>query len=196
MIGFRIRTWKTLAVIILLLRILTPLLIFFDPFWVALLLGFLDEIDYSFFLNSQIFTYRKYQQIDKVLDLYYLTALFLASLQWQVTLLAVLYIYRLIGFIAVYLFKNRKLFLVFPNVFEYLYWPFAYAFTKDYGFLKTLTENIWLFLIPVFLIKLYVEYQIHIKNQENFLFRKGFLKRTSWAVHERDKAQNEISSKG
>ena len=196
MINFPTHTWKVLTIVILLLRVIPPLFIFVDPFWIAILLALLDEFDYNFFINSRLFTYQKYQFVDKILDVYYLAALFLVCLPWQVTLLTVLYIYRLIGFVVVYLFKNRKLFILFPNVFEYIYWPFAYAFTKDPGFLKTLTENIWLFLIPIFLFKIYIEYQIHIKSEENIFFRKGLFKRSSWAAQERAKAQKGDSPTG
>jgi len=181
--------WRLGAFLIMLGRIVVPVFVYLDPFIIPIILAILDFFDYMFLMNARLLTLNNYLLLDKIFDFYYLTAMFIISLSWQVPLLTALYIYRLLGFVLVIVSKNRKLFFIFPNLFEYHYLIYAYAFTRDQAVFTFMQNNMFLVFVLILAFKLYVEYSIHVTNDEAMFFRYRIFKRSKWAESERKKAQ-------
>jgi hypothetical protein len=114
---------ELIVLIVILTRLIIPFSIFRWPLWGALASIVADGLDYIIFdlTTGQLPTY---QQIDKLLDIYYLSIEFLVSLQWmklaKFTSIS-LFAYRLIG-VVLFEVTNMHVFLfIFPNVFEYFF---------------------------------------------------------------------------
>ena len=106
-----------------------------------------------------------YQTMDKPLDLYYLSFELLVSLRWQLTLARntsiVLFVYRLVGMVALWLTGTRVLLLVFPNLFEnfYLYYLAARRFFPR--LVPTTRRQLAVVLVVLYIPKIAQEYVLH-----------------------------------
>lgn len=150
------------AIIIILVRLLLPLLILRFPLTGILLSALADVADYSFTRNVT-----DYQQLDKLLDTYYLSLAAITVLRWKdgvakrIALGA--YIWRVIGLGLVLLTDQRWLLFAFPNFFE----PF-FVFYLLFVYLSRSTKlmisgwTIALVTITLLVPKLIQEYILHI----------------------------------
>jgi len=151
-----------LAVFVLCLRLGLPLLILRFPLIGTLLCAVVDVADYSFMGTSE-----SYQQLDKLLDTYYLSFAAITVLRWKDGLARKIalgvYAWRVLGVLLVLLADQRWLLMVFPNFFEpffVFYLLYVYLSKKDVLFTSrwvviTVTAVL---LIP----KLIQEYILHI----------------------------------
>ena len=169
--------FKPFSYAILVLRIISPFFLFYDPFWVAIFLLFLDLIDTSFWMYSGFLKSKKqYQYIDKFLDWYYLTFLLIFSSQWNLPLLTYLYFFRVLGDIIVLITKKEKLFILFGNYFEPFYQVYAFGITKSSDFLNYLNNNFFLIAAIIVIYKIGQEILLFGIKYENSLFRLGLAK--------------------
>jgi len=144
------------------LRLGLPLLILRFPLVGTLLCAGLDVADYSFMGASE-----NYQQLDKLLDTYYLSFAAITVLRWKDNLARKIalgaYTWRVLGVLLVLLADQRWMLMVFPNFFEpffVFYLLYVHLAKKD-----TLFTSRWaivsvtaVLLIP----KLIQEYILHI----------------------------------
>lgn len=111
--------------IIIFLRLLIPLSIFPFPFAGGLSSLFLDGLDWwiNFFGFSNI--HQGYQNLDKLLDIYYLTIEALVVWSWKdkrVKLIALgMFFYRVVGVVLFELTGMGIFLFIFPNIFENLF---------------------------------------------------------------------------
>ena len=150
------------AIVTLALRLLIPLLILRFPLTGVLLSALADVMDYSFMGGGA-----NYQQLDKLLDTYYLSLAAITVLRWKDSLakrIALgMYTWRVLGILLVLFTDQRWLLMIFPNFFE----PF-FVFYLLYVYLSKnnkLFVSGWIIaavtatlLIP----KLIQEYVLHI----------------------------------
>jgi hypothetical protein len=148
--------------IALAVRLLVPLTIFRWPLAGALLSIAADTIDIVIY-NLWGFPSWSYQQVDKALDLYYLSIMAVVVQAWppfERAIASALFVYRLAGIALFELTGARPLLLVFPNLFEpyYLFVLIAWRAAPDY----TLTPRRTLMWLMILLIpKLIQEYLLH-----------------------------------
>lgn len=176
MINFSKRIYKIFACFVITLRIVVPLFIWIDPFYVPIICQLIDGLDYSLIMNSKVLSKTAYQKLDKSLDFYYLLMMFAVSIYWGNLLLIALFIYRSIGFIIVLISEKRIFFVMFNNTFEWMYNLFSFGYVYNSNFLETLNKNVLYFLIPVFLLKMIPELYIHYFNGDFIIFKLGILK--------------------
>lgn len=106
-----------------------------------------------------------YQTMDKPLDLYYLSFEFLVSLRWKMAIArntsTALFVYRLVGMVALWLTGVRWLLLVFPNLFEnfYLYYLVAARFFPR--LVPTTVRQTAVVLLVLYIPKIGQEYVLH-----------------------------------
>jgi hypothetical protein len=155
------------VIIIVFIRSLIPLTIFKYPLLGGVLSIMTDYVDMDILklFGSNL---NDYQQIDKILDMYYLSLEFYIVLSWK-NLLAkrasiLLFCYRLLGILLFMLFTNGIILVIFPNLFEFFY-LFYLGFKKLHKFdpitsFKSLATILFLLLIP----KLIHEYLLHVNT--------------------------------
>jgi len=150
------------AIILLAMRLLVPLIILRFPL-TGVLLSALVDVNDSAFLGSDV----DYQQLDKLLDTYYLSLAALTALRWKDGLARRIalgaYAWRSFGVALVFLTDQRWLLMVFPNFFEPLfvfYLLYVYLSKKDRLFTSGWVVAIVaaVLLIP----KIVQEYLLHI----------------------------------
>ena len=109
---------------IVLRLVLPPIFIYKNKFWGVVACAVLDALDVIIVsaLGLGDFTDGNYHNVDKVLDLYYLSIAFLTVFSWKNLLarrMAIgLFAWRLVGVIIFEISHIRPLLLVFPNLFE------------------------------------------------------------------------------
>ncbi|MEA2020287.1 MAG: hypothetical protein U9M98_00950 [Patescibacteria group bacterium] len=134
------------------------------PFAVTVGSVVLDAFDVEFFrLATNSTNSDLYQVLDKSLDFYWYLFAFIYSLftpYWFI--FAILFSIRLIGMIAFLLSKDRRVFLLFPNIFEnFFVFYVAVETLPQLSHLLNYPAILWVsaFLI---VIKLFQEYLVHI----------------------------------
>jgi hypothetical protein len=169
-----------LTYLLIFLRLTTPALVFYDPFWASVLALTLDSIDGNAFCRAG-FTSSQYQRIDKFLDFYwYAFALIFLLTHPPTTLLFALFVsfflLRLLGEILFYVKDDRRIFLFFPNLFEPLF--YVYVLSQKFNW-PSLLQPIQLAVVLLIIIpvKILLEYLLHIRliSFGNLLFGEGFL---------------------
>jgi len=156
-----------LAVIaaIVAVRLVAPLMILKFPFWGILASIAADFLDYPI-LDLVTGIPASYQQVDKLLDLYFLAVALIVSFRWErlqkVTSVA-LFGYRLIGFALFELTLNHAYLFYFPNLFEFFF-VFEAARRKFFPQFKLTPKRLAVALFLLLLPKLLQEYLIHIRG--------------------------------
>lgn len=155
-------TMDEAAIVVLALRLLIPLIILRFPLTGLLLSAFADVTDYSFIGDMS-----NYQQIDKLLDTYYLSLAAFTVLRWKDGLAKKIalgaYAWRVIGVALVLLTDQRWLFTVFPNFFEPLFvFYLLYVYLSKNSRLFTSGWVISLVAITLVIPKLVQEYVLHV----------------------------------
>lgn len=158
--------------IIAAIRLLIPLSILRFPILGAILAILLDYYDFELlrFLGKGDLTY--YQDLDKSLDLYYLSLEAYISTRWANRLARytalLLFSYRLIGFLLFLTLRNPMLLVIFPNLFEFFYLfylLFKRIFKKD----PVLSFRGLLIILLILLIpKLIHEYFLHVNTAQSW----------------------------
>jgi hypothetical protein len=150
------------AIVTLTLRLLVPLLILRFPLTGILLSALVDVTDYSF-LGSAV----NYQQLDKLLDTYYLSLAAITVLRWKDGLAKRIalgaYAWRVLGVLLVLLTDQRWLLMVFPNFFEPLFvFYLLYVYLSKNTKLFTSGWIIAAITVTLLIPKLVQEYVLHI----------------------------------
>lgn len=169
-----------LTYLLIFLRLTTPALVFYDPFWASVLASILDTVDGNAFCRAG-FTSSQYQRIDKFLDFYwYAFALIFLLTRPPTTLLFALFVsfflLRLLGEILFYVKDDRRIFLFFPNVFEPLF--YVYVASQKFNWLNLLQPiQLAVVLLIIIPVKILLEYLLHIRliSFGNLVFGEGFL---------------------
>lgn len=153
--------------IIILLRILVPLGIFRFPLIGGFLSLWLDGQDWfvNFFNTPNL--HQNYNQIDKLLDIYYLSIEAYVVWGWRnVSARSVglgLFLYRAVGVILFELTHARVLFFVFPNIFESFFIFYLGCRTLLRREPKISPKLLALSVITLFIPKMIQEYPMHVK---------------------------------
>jgi len=155
---------KFLYYLIVVLRILAAPLIFIWPLLSVILSFFLDVIDIEF-ASRKVLNLAEYERYDKALDTWwYLNAMifswfYLPSFR---LLLLMLFIFRAIGEIIFFVKNDRRIFFLFPNFFENIFFLIFFSINfKQLHFLLD-KEYVFLSLSAVIVIKIFQEWWIHI----------------------------------
>lgn len=146
------------------IRLTLPLYIFINPITGSLIALFTDLIDHELLVRWQKIPRQIYQLQDKYLDQfwYLLIIIYLFTSQAPlliVTLITILFVYRILGQVLFIKYKEEKYFLLFPNLAEPFFWLWI-AYPKSFSNTSSLLT--WSLIILV--LKLYQEYFIHISK--------------------------------
>jgi len=156
--------------IVILIRIIGSLPVIFFPFIGSLFAIIVDLSDLFIINYIDLGGVQNYQNLDKFLDLFYMSAFLFVSLKWNSTekiISVILFSYRIIGVVLFLLFDLRILLLIFPNIFEF--WFVGISAYKFY--FKSKTSNLILFRILFIsaILKISHEIFIHkIKTLDNY----------------------------
>lgn len=154
---------KKALIILTTLRLIFPLVIFLNPVWGAIVMFFLDLIDYQILVGLYKIKRVTYELYDKLLDHYgYVLILIYLILNLNKTDIVLYFsigyfLLRTIGEVIFSITKNEKMLLLFPNIFEFYFWLWLY----DPELIATFGQNLkilGLFLLP---IKIVHEYVVH-----------------------------------
>lgn len=153
---------------VVILRVVFSLLIFRYPLVggvVAIVLDFFDLHILEFYNHGDL---SQYQQLDKMLDLLYLSIEAYVVLAWKNKVAKyaamTLYFWRVIGVLAFAYTPQKPLLVFFPNVFEFWYLTYLasrYLLRKDHFQKATVVVCAVLLL---FIPKLLHEYFLHINT--------------------------------
>lgn len=151
--------WQVKAVrTVFWVRFLAYFLIYLSPVWGMVLAIFLDSWDWDYLEKYKV-SKDWYHRIDKVVDyLEYLVIIPLILGTPIASLYMIFLVWRTIGTIL-YFFAGMKtrLFILFPNVAEYL--ALAYFISETYQFGWNVTSLPW--LVGLLIFKLLMELQLH-----------------------------------
>jgi hypothetical protein len=151
------------VIIVCLLRLLVPLTIFKYPLWGTVASLIIDGLDVviAFFLGAT--NMEGYHNIDKVLDVYYLSFAFLVSMKWdkmaKITSMS-LFIYRIIGVILFEITQIRLFLFIFNNLFENFF-IFEAARQKYFPKFKLTVKRLVIALLILLIPKMIQEYILH-----------------------------------
>lgn len=148
---------------VVLLRILVAPLIFIWPLLSIIVSFFLDLIDGDF--AYKVVSKKLYQIIDKNLDLWWFINIMIYSYinypDYKIYLL-ILFIYRVVGQLIYYVSGNRKILLLFPNFFGWVF--FLIFLGKNYYPLIITGQTFYLILLVIFFVKIFHEWFLHVAN--------------------------------
>jgi hypothetical protein len=157
--------------VVITLRLLVPLFVFRKPLpgtVAALLLDALDVVIVEFFGEGGMGEH--YHNLDKLLDLYYLSICAYVSWTWRERvprLIAIaLFAYRVIGVALFEIFGWRPLLFIFPNLFEnwFLFVLIVWRFFPNVR-LDTWKRSL-LWLLVLYIPKLGQEYLLHVAEAQ------------------------------
>lgn len=162
------------------LRLIVPLMILWRPLpgsIIALLLDAFDVVIVEFFGEGGMGAY--YHEIDKALDLYYLSLQAIVAWQWTDRRLKwiaiVLFAYRLIGVVIFEFTGWRGTMFVFPNLFEH--W-FLFVLIR-HQFFPGLKLDTWKqiagWLVILYIPKAIQEYVLHVAQAQRWDWIKNQL---------------------
>jgi|TARA_B110000438_G_C15493553_1_gene512471 hypothetical protein len=151
-------------IIIAIIRIIGSLPVLFSPFFGGLAVIAIDLSDLFFMQSLQLGGVSNYQQLDKILDCFYLLTFLLVSRRWDKTtknILLGLFVYRIIGMVLFEIFSLREILFFFPNFFEFAFIFFAYKF--QFNSFNNVSRNSKLVLIAIIGgTKIIHEYILHV----------------------------------
>jgi hypothetical protein len=150
-------------VLVLTIRLTAPLTIVRWPLWGGLASIVADTIDILIFQLAGFPSFIGYHELDKLLDMYYLTIEVIVVQGWPSlprVIASALFGYRLAGVSLFEVTDNRLMLFVFPNLFE-LFFLF-YAYLRRYRPTYVLTEGAATMSLAVLLApKMAQEYVLH-----------------------------------
>jgi hypothetical protein len=162
----------TEMLIIAAVRILGSLPVLRWPFWGGVFALVVDLSDLFLMNFLQLGGVEDYQTFDKYLDQLYLALFMVVAWRWQGierNVAAVLYLYRLAGFVAFEVTQSRSILLFFPNLFEF--WFLFIAARREFGLESRLpltprpggawNAGVVSVLAALVVVKLFQEYAIH-----------------------------------
>ncbi len=151
-------------IIIAVVRIAGSLPVLFSPFFGGLAVIAIDLSDLFLMQSLQLGGVSNYQQLDKILDCFYLVTFFIVSRRWDTmtkNILAGLFVYRLIGMGMFEIFSERMILFFFPNFFEFAFIFFAYKY--QFNKFNNISRNSKLVLIAIIGgAKIMHEYVLHV----------------------------------
>ncbi len=152
----------------ILIRLILPLAILKSPIAGAFIAILLDYFDLEIINSLDPGNLSHYQQIDKILDLYYLSLELYVFTRIRNNLVKYsaisLFFYRLVGIITFELTSQKSLLVYFPNTFEYIYLAYLIQFKV---FNRTLFRNNYfyiIFLSILIVLKIFHEYLLHMNT--------------------------------
>lgn len=160
------------------MRLVVPFSIFIHPFWGAIASLIADNLDVVLIDLFNLRKFKNYTKIDKLLDYYYLFFELVVALSWanlSARLIAItLFTVRTLGMLLYLKGYSRKVFVVFPNVFEHFFLAYVFAIYA-FGIELSLTWQIILLsiLIPT---KFYQEYILHYAQHHPWEYLKSKFK--------------------
>lgn len=169
-------------ILVIALRLVAPISIRRWPLWGTAACLVLDAVDVILIDVIKLGDFTNYAQVDKLLDIYYLSFALVVSLAWQEILAKktsiVLFIYRLIGVILFEVTQVRILLFIFPNMFEnwFLFWA---ARNRYFAKWQLTPKRLAFTLIALLIPKLAQEYVLHVREMHpwNWIQEKtGLLK--------------------
>jgi len=149
--------WNTVTRATVALRLTAAVYILWNPLWGMLASFFMDWFDSYLLIQRAGISRKAYHVLDKNIDQFWSAVMLLYGFTtpyWG--LLSVLYIFRLAGHAVYIATGNTKVFLLFPNVFE-----FAFFWFVALAPWSTLAVDYVSALMLLVLVKLVQEYALH-----------------------------------
>ncbi len=151
------------TVLVLTIRLAVPLTIVRWPLWGGLLSIVADTVDILMFQLWGFPGFIGYQELDKLLDVYYLTIEVIVAQAWPGlprTIASVLFGHRLLGVALFEVTGERLMLFVFLNLFEGFY--LLYAYMRAYRPAYVLTGRVAAMWLTALLVpKMAQEYVLH-----------------------------------
>ena len=154
--------------LVLLIRLLIPLSIFRFPLLGGVLSIAADLADWHILQMFQPLSYETYQQVDKMLDLYYLSIEAYMVHAWTSQRLRWtawgLFSWRVMGVLLFAATQQQWLLMLFPNVFEYFYlFILLYQSATHHVFSRSKLQ-LTLACSGIGVIKIVQEYVMHVSR--------------------------------
>ena len=164
-------------IVVFVVRLLVPLTLFRWTIFGAFASIVADNLDVVILDFLHVANFGPYNQVDKILDLYYLGIECLISLKWQNKLArntsVFLFLYRLVGTILYEITNIRGLLFIFPNLFENFF--VFYIIYKSVAKKDRLTSLKAIIIVNLILLipKEIQEYALHVAEFPVYDWIKG-----------------------
>jgi len=172
--------FQFLSILFVVLRIIFAPLILINVYLSTLGSLFLDGMDGLIFSKANV-SRSSYQIIDKILDFYWYFWIFLyltinSPGDFLYYLFTIFFLIRLVGEVFFLIKGKRKIFILFPNLFELFFWVYLLSNLLGLGALL-LPPFLWFIIIICTVLKLFQEYLAHVANFSffNFIFKRKVL---------------------
>ncbi|MBM04653.1 MAG: hypothetical protein CL766_07735 [Chloroflexi bacterium] len=153
-------------IIIIIFRLIGSFAVFIHPFYGAISVILIDFSDLILMNFLKLGGVSNYQTLDKILDISYMITFLIIMLRFNKRERYIgysLFIYRIIGVIIYEISKSRIILFIFPNFFEvWIIGISALNLSKNHS--RLTKKNIYLLIIPLFAIKIFQEYILHINK--------------------------------
>lgn len=169
------------------IRVLVPLYILINPLVGFILNCLVDYFDAYFIKHREGFTWHEYHTIDKALDWVSYVIMFISGVTHGVSWPLLFWIlYRFVGQLIVIKSKKTWYFILFPNIFEFVFvW---YVVIGSYLHFEISTVPFWLWMSVVITLKEAQEIWIHHYwpnrvrryGYPKFLHFFGYQKKPGW----------------
>lgn len=167
-------------ILVILIRVLSSFLVFWKPIEAIFLSFFLDIIDGTI-LAYYGWKREEYHRIDKPLDFFHYVLLLIVAMNTSVFFIALLlFIFRMIGHVLFEFSKDDRVFILFPNIFEY-YLLLHLIFVK---YIPDLSVNRWWILLLLIIFKLCIEiFRHYFKFDWNMTIVDWYKKKRAESKH-------------
>ena len=153
-------------IIIIIFRFIGSFAVFIHPFYGAISVILIDFSDLILMNFLKLGGVSNYQTLDKILDLTYMITFLIILLRFNKKERYIgysLFVYRIIGVIIYEIYQSRLILFIFPNFFEV--WIIGISALNLFKTHSRLTKkNIYFLIIPLFVLKIFQEYILHINK--------------------------------
>ncbi len=178
---------NTVVKTVFFVRIFVPMYIIIDPLTGFVLTCLADYFDAFFIKHQQGYTWHEYHTIDKALDWVSYIIMFVSGAIYGVAEKLLFWmVFRLIGQIIVSSSKKTWFFILFPNVYEFIF--FWYVIVGGQLGFEISAVPTWIWMSVIILLKEIQEIWIHYYwpnrvlkyGYPRFLHPLGYQKKPGW----------------
>lgn len=175
--------WIILFGIVAFFRFIIPPFVLIFPIITTIASNVLDSID-GYFAYRAGLRYKRYNQYDKILDLWWYVFILLYSVETPAfQMIFILFVYRTVGQVVALTIADHRTFIWFPNILELFFIAYLLS-TISPVFAPLISRQLEPFTLGVcLLISLLREYVLHVKRASAAQFLLGI--RFDWSLNER-----------
>ncbi len=150
-------------IIVITVRLSGSIPVLFFPFFGSIFAILIDLSDLFIIGNIELGGVRNYQQLDKILDFFYMATFLVVSLKWskfERNISICLFLFRIFGMLLYEITDSRIILFYFPNIFEFWFVGVCFYRLKFKNKLLKLKSIVFILTLAT-ILKLLQEWVLH-----------------------------------